>query len=104
MHASEIVIRRTISDESRIYYRGEYYSGARQPVRGWNDDLHDPTHRGRSVQPDRHPALDRLQTGAYRQRPAALILRNHNRHQSCFVSAAGKPGRPSHGRCQGKSV
>ena len=80
MYASEITFRRTTSDESRIYYRGEYYGGARQPVRGWNDDLCDPAHRGRSFQSDRHPALDRLRTGAHRRRPTALSLRNHNRH------------------------
>ena len=104
MHASEITFRRTTSDESRIIYRDEYYGGARQPVRGMNDDLRDPTRRHRGVQSDRYPALDRLQTGAHRRRPTALSLRNHNRHQSSFVSAAGKSGRPSRRRCQGKSA
>ena len=97
MHDSEIVLRRITSDESRIIYRDEYYGGARQPVSRWNDDLRDPARRRRSFQSDRHPALDRLQTGAHRRRPTALILRNHNRHQSCFVSAAGKSGRPPTG-------
>ena len=104
MYDSEIVFSRTISDESRIIYRDEYYGGARQPVRGWNDDLRDPSRRRRSVQPDCYSALDRLQTGAHRRRPTALSLRNHNRHESSFVSAAGKSGRPSHGRCQGRSA
>ena len=104
MHDSEIVFRRTTSDESRIFYRGKYYGGARQPVRGWNDDLRDPTRRRRSFQPERYPAPDRLQTGAHRRRPAALSLRNHNRHSSGSVSSAGRTRRPSHGRCQGKAA
>ena len=81
MYASEIII--PPHDVRRIPHHTtatNTTAAHAQPVRGWNDDLRDPAHRGRSVQPDRHPALDRLQTGAYRQRPAALILRNHNRH------------------------
>ena len=79
MHVSEILFHRITSDDSRIFYRGEYYCGACQPVPGWNGDLRDPIRRRRSVQSDRHPALDYLQTGAHRRRPSALTLRNHNR-------------------------
>ena len=77
MHTTEIVFRRTTSEESRIFYRDEYYGGARQPVRGWDDDLRDPSRRRRSVQPDCYPALDRLQTGAQppEPQPASIRLR-----------------------------
>ena len=80
MYYSEIVYRRITPDDSRIFYRGEYYGGARQPVTGWNDDLRDPTRRRRGVRSDPLPGPGQPPDWRHRRRPTALILRNHNRH------------------------